>query len=133
MNQDSLRLEIVDKFARWTAFSSTRSGCPLKARKDIYPLLELIDYNEFIEEPTDFNQSHFEDFHEKRTHQINTESRNILGVGWSAKILNVYLKTFVYVGSCGDNRLKKMIHPPIDGGLWDGLKDRVSFSLLVSF
>nr|MBA3560844.1 hypothetical protein [Gemmatimonadaceae bacterium] len=45
-----------------------------------------------------------------------------LNVGWAAKILNVYLKTRCYVGAEGRHDLSKAIHPPIDGGLWLGLK-----------
>ena len=41
---------------------------------------------------------------------------------WAAKLINVYLKTVVYVGSIGRPGLSGLIHPPIDGGLWDGIK-----------
>jgi len=48
----------------------------------------------------------------------------LLRVGWAAKIVNVYLKTAVYVGSLGRPGLVTLIHPPIDSGLWTGLKKR---------
>lgn len=48
----------------------------------------------------------------------------LLGVGWAAKLVNVYLKTSVYVGGLGRPGLVTAIHPPIDGGLWAGLKKR---------
>jgi hypothetical protein len=44
-----------------------------------------------------------------------------LTVGWATKIINVYLKTRVYIGAQGRHHLKEMIHPPIDAGLWLGL------------
>jgi hypothetical protein len=47
-----------------------------------------------------------------------------LTVGWATKIINVYLKTRVYIGAQGRHHLKEMIHPPIDAGLWLGLKRR---------
>ena len=47
-----------------------------------------------------------------------------LTVGWATKIINVYLKTGVYIGAQGRHHLKEMIHPPIDAGLWLGLARR---------
>jgi len=47
-----------------------------------------------------------------------------LTVGWATKIINVYLKTRVYIGAQGRHHLKEMIHPPIDAGLWLGLARR---------
>jgi hypothetical protein len=47
-----------------------------------------------------------------------------LSVGWAAKILNVYLKTRCYVGREGRAQLDEAIHPPIDAGLWLGLRRR---------
>jgi hypothetical protein len=38
------------------------------------------------------------------------------------KILNVYLKTAAYVGDLGRPGLRELLHPPIDAGLWDGMK-----------
>ena len=43
-------------------------------------------------------------------------------VGWAAKLINVYLKTASYVGDLGRPGLREVLHPPIDRGLWDGLK-----------
>ena len=47
-----------------------------------------------------------------------------LTVGWAAKILNVYLKTRCYIGAEGRHHLSEAIHPPIDAGLWLGLRRR---------
>jgi hypothetical protein len=44
--------------------------------------------------------------------------------GWAAKILNIYLKTFAYVGDGGRPNLRPVLHPPIDGGLWRGVRQR---------
>lgn len=46
--------------------------------------------------------------------------------GWATKIINVYLKTAVYVGDLGSPNLRTLIHPPIDGGLWRGIERRFS-------
>jgi hypothetical protein len=47
-----------------------------------------------------------------------------LPVGWAAKLINVYLKTRVYLAGDGCPELVDRIHPPIDGFLWRGIKAR---------
>jgi len=47
-----------------------------------------------------------------------------LGVGWAAKIVNIYLKTAVYVGGLGRPGLVALIHPPLDGDLLAELRRR---------
>ena len=47
-----------------------------------------------------------------------------LCAGWAAKILNVYLKTAVYLAGLGRPGLVESIHPPLDSGLWAGLQTR---------
>ena len=44
--------------------------------------------------------------------------------GWVAKLINVYLKTYVYIGGGGRKNLVKLIHPAVDGGLWKGIKEK---------
>ncbi|MFQ5933919.1 MAG: hypothetical protein ACE5KI_04690 [Dehalococcoidia bacterium] len=43
-------------------------------------------------------------------------------MGWAAKLINVYLKTRVYIGGEGCSGLVECIHPPIDRGLWRGIE-----------
>jgi hypothetical protein len=109
---------IVNTYAEWTAFSATRSGSPIKARKDVYPLIRKPDYNKLFEGST-ISEEEFSNWH-----QINTEkiaNNSVLPIGWAAKIINVYLKTRVYIGREGRDNLCAHIHPPIDNGLWDGI------------
>ena len=61
-----------------------------------------------------------------RSHGFVTHSGPRLCVGWAAKLLNVYLKTAVYIGSLGPRELVAHLHPPIDGGLWSGLEVAVT-------
>jgi hypothetical protein len=44
-------------------------------------------------------------------------------VGWAAKLLNVYLKTLVYVGGYGRRDLVNWLHPPVDNILIKRLKE----------
>jgi hypothetical protein len=39
-------------------------------------------------------------------------------------MINIYLKTAVYVGGLGRSELPTVLHPPIDSGLWSGLHRR---------
>lgn len=43
-------------------------------------------------------------------------------VGWAAKLINIYLKTMVYLAGEGRADLVQCIHPPIDNGLWKGIR-----------
>jgi hypothetical protein len=101
--------------------SALRSGAPIKSRRDVYTALRGVDFAVlFADRLGPINRSTFDAWHSKAVHEmIKRQPR--LTVGWAAKIINVYLKTRVYIGSQGRHHLKEMIHPPIDAGLWLGL------------
>jgi len=116
------RNKIVHDFAKWTALSALRSGSPLKSATQVYDLIEkhgnltaLVDPTRAIDE-TEFDLWH------KNTVLAFCKAEPALPVGWAAKIVNVYLKTKVYLAGEGREGLVSVIHPPIDGGLQRGLK-----------
>jgi hypothetical protein len=120
------RRKIVHDFAKWTALSALRSGSPLKSRTQVYYLIEkhgnltaLFDTTRAIDE------TEFDRWHEK-TVLAFCKSEPALKrnsqVGWAAKIVNVYLKTRVYLAGEGRKGLVSVIHPPIDTDLQRGLK-----------
>ena len=117
-----VRKAIIATYAKWTAMSALRSGAPIKSRRDVYTALDGIDFEVlFSEDLGPINRATFDGWHADAVRaMIEREPR--LRVGWAAKIINVYLKTRVYIGAQGRHHLKEMIHPPIDGGLWVGLK-----------
>jgi len=55
-----------------------------------------------------------------------TESESRFPVGWATKIINIYLKTTVYLAGMGRHNLVKWIHPPIDNELWKGIYQEYS-------
>ena len=120
MNTGKQREKIINAFAEWTAFSATRSGCPIKSREKIYPLIRIPDYN-FIIKKDNISQEEFDKWHEDNTLKIK-KANNILPIGWATKLINIYLKTRVYVAKEGSLDLIKCIHPPIDNELWKGIK-----------
>lgn len=116
------RTLIVTTYAGWTALSALRSGAPVKSRAAIYPLLSRVDFDAILSPGgSAVTPAEFTDWHRRETLAI-CEREPAFCVGWAAKILNVYLKTAAYVGGLGRPRLVEVLHPPIDKGLWDGLK-----------
>src|SRR5688572_13799176 len=104
--------------------SALRSGAPIKSRCDVYTALRVVDFAVlFADALGPINRATFDAWHADAVRaMIEREPR--LTVGWAAKIVNVYLKTRVYIGAQGRHHLKEMIHPPIDAGLWLGLTRR---------
>lgn len=116
------RETIIKVFAEWTAFSATRSGCPVKSRKDVYHLIELANYN-YLFCGGNITQTEFNKWHEINTTRIHNANRK-LPIGWAAKLINVYLKTRVYLAKEGRSGLIQCLHPPIDNGLWKGIRQK---------
>jgi hypothetical protein len=65
----------------------------------------------------------FDEWHEAATANL-CKRQPTLCTGWAAKMLNIYLKTAVYTGGLGRAGLAAALHPPIDSGLWSGLRRR---------
>ena len=114
---------IVRAFSEWTAFSATRSGWPKSVKKNrqtLYPLIRIPNYNAILA-PRGVAQGKFDDWHKQATDAICCKAIG-LPTGWAVKLINVYLKTRVYLAGDGPPQLADYLHPPIDGGLWDGIK-----------
>lgn len=118
---DQRRQKIVHDFAKWTALSALRSGSPLKRAVRVYDLISKhADWPVLFDTARAIDESDFDRWHEK-TVQAFCEAEAALPVGWAAKIVNVYLKTRVYLAGEGREGLVSVIHPPIDNGLQRGL------------
>lgn len=115
------RDKIIHTFAEWTAFSATRSGCPIKSKDTVYPLIRIPTYEELLI-GDEIKQDEFNSWHRANTLAI-CRKENLLPVGWAAKLINVYLKTRIYIANQGRKGLINCIHPPIDNGLWDGIME----------
>jgi hypothetical protein len=116
------RQNIIEAYAQWTAMSALRSGAPIKSRRDVYTAIAGVNFPVLFDDALGpINRRNFDTWHELAVSEL-IERENRLTVGWASKIINVYLKTRVYIGSQGRHHLKEMIHPPIDAGLWLGLE-----------
>jgi hypothetical protein len=116
------RKKIVHDFAKWTALSALRSGSPLKRAERVYDLIEhRADLPLLFETARAIDEADFDGWHQKTVRAFCKAEPN-LPVGWAAKIINVYLKTRVYLAGEGRKGLASVIHLPIDYGLQQGLK-----------
>ncbi len=116
------RAQIVTTYAGWTVLSALRSGAPVKSSSRVYPLLRSVDFHRLLAPSrARIMLGEFAEWHRDATRRLCARER-ALCVGWAAKMVNVYLKTAGYVGGLGRPGLAQLLHPPIDAGLWSGLK-----------
>ena len=114
------RRKIILDYARWTALSALRMA-PVRGRIGVYSLIDTVAFDEILDPVHHRHEVDFDVWHEKEAQNLCGQSPN-LPIGWAVKLLNVYLKTAAYVGELGRTGLREALHPPIDGGLWSGLK-----------
>jgi hypothetical protein len=136
MNLPDHKRKIILDAAAWCAFSSTRSGCPIKSREHIYPILDQICFEDVLdEEKGAISKDQFNTWHKaeclkvssalERTKKLEKDSM----IGWAAKIINAYLKIACYLGGLGREGLVRSIHPPLDGGLARGIKGHLELKI----
>jgi hypothetical protein len=120
------RATIRERYAEWTALSALRSGAPIKSGKDIYPLLRGVNFDQVLETSRGpVVSAEFDRWHRAAVRGLmRRDIRLAHQAGWAAKLVNVYLKTISYVGDAGRQGIRDQLHPPVDGGLWKGVKRR---------
>ena len=126
----AVRRQIILEYAKWTAMSAARIGSPIRSRKVLYPLLDGVLFDEVLSRNRGaIRGEEFDRWHERETCGLCGRANDLapeaapLPVGWSAKLINVFLKTAVYVGDLGRDGLRAALHPPIDAGLRRGLEE----------
>lgn len=114
---NNVHWQMARSFAEWTA----RSGSPVKSRSEIYPALRKVPF-ERLSDPNrgPILVGDFDEWHHTAVDQL-CESLPLLCAGWAAKLVNVYLKTRAYLPADGRPGLLDPLHPPIDGGSWQGI------------
>jgi len=117
------RQAILKSYSEWTALSALRSGAPIKSRNDVYPLIARVDFNEVLDPSKgSITEDAFEKWHyQTLDFLVNATPKLRDQYGWAAKIINVYLKTYCYVGEGGREGIRSVLHPPVDSGLWSGV------------
>lgn len=102
----------------------------MRSRKALYPLLDGVAFDEVLNRNRGaIRIDEFDKWHERETLGLHDRANHLkpgtpFSVGWSAKLINVFLKTAAYVGDLGRDGLREVLHPPIDAGLRRGLRQR---------
>ena len=125
---------IVHEFARWTAMSALRSGCPIKSREDVDDALDVVDFNRLFDkgygpiDKDDFTEWHRDTIDKLMKLEFDpskgSDKPRKLSFGWAAKLVAIYLKTSCYLAGLGRDGLSTVIHPPLDNRLIENLKEQ---------
>jgi hypothetical protein len=118
------REKILATYAAWTALSALRSGSPIKSRASLYPLIDTINFRLVLDRSVGpLTIVEFDRWHEATVANLMLrDTRLHANAGWASKIINVYLKTIAYVGDAGRDGIRECLHPPVDSGLWKGIR-----------
>jgi len=104
------------RFAIWTAARAVqRSWTTTSNISKVINSVNLLDFAKFIENKND--ESSYDDLHIEVCEQMIKEFGKInikASYGRVAKIVAIYLKAFIVIGSTFDNNIIEQIHPPID-------------------
>jgi len=122
----SVRELVTRTYAEWTVLSALRVGSPIRSKKQVYRSIRRIDFTPVVDASRGpIRRDEFEEWHADTLKKLLECEPKLFGqVGWAAKMVNVYLKTYAYVGDQGRPNLREYLHPPIDSGLWKGIKRR---------
>lgn len=120
-----VREHVIRRYAEWTVLSALRRG-PIRSRATVYPAIQSVDFQQVTTAALgDIPELEFDEWHARATLRLGEIQPLLNGqVGWAAKAINVYLKTYAYVGDQGRPNLRMCLHPPIDQGLWTGIARR---------
>ena len=127
---DAPRCQVLVEYAKWTARAAVNSGGPIKDTNTIYRLLDGVAFADVLSGETEISADEFNRWHRRETKGLCCRANDLrpqvapFPVGWSAKLINVFLKTTVYVGNLGRAGLRNVLHPPLDNGLQAGLLER---------
>jgi hypothetical protein len=118
-----IRRQIILEYSKWCVLSALRSGAPVKSRKALFPIIEAISFDSVLNGERIISESDFNKWHKYECIGAAKKLGSEQLIGWSAKIINIYLKTACYIGRLGRKGLIELIHPPLDGYLSDALKE----------
>lgn len=127
------REKVIRNYAAWTATAALRSGKHIKDGFSLQNALEEV----VVLADIPSTQTEFDLWHERVVPMLqkkvlelrSTNDEKEFSVGWSAKLLNVYLKTLYYVGDLEPSDIRKVIHPPIDNILVDSIIEEYGVSI----
>jgi hypothetical protein len=118
-----IRKKIILEYSKWCVLSALRSGAPVKSRKALFPIIEAIPFDTVLNGECIISENDFDNWHREECIRVSKKLGSTQLIGWSAKIINIYLKTACYIGGLGRKGLVELIHPPLDGYLSGALKE----------
>jgi hypothetical protein len=121
-----IRKKIILEYSKWCAFSSLRSGAPVKKRDVIYPKIDAVSFGLVLDGRFPIAEKNFNNWHQNECIKLAKNLGDKHWIGWASKIINIYLKTACYIGGLGRKGLVEVIHPPLDGILAKALENKVS-------
>ena len=111
--------------AATTGFQLAGGGAPVGLLLDEVAWSEVLDESKGPISCEDFNA-----WHKCQTEALCDREKPHLKegwsefpVGWSVKLINIYLKTVAYVGNLGRPGLRCALHPPLDSSVKKGLME----------
>jgi hypothetical protein len=111
---------IVKQFAEWTAVAALKSGKGhVKDGELLRELLRKANVDRMLK-GRPITGTEFERWHKGKSRWLYAQG--VGSIGWAAKLLNVYLKTSVYIGGLRRKGLVECLHPPLDNGLVRGVR-----------
>ena len=121
-----IRKDILSEYSKWTVLSALRRGAPISSKENIHPVVDKIDFSFVLDvSKGKIDRAEFDVWHKSTLEDIVSSSLAMAShYGWAAKIVNVYLKTYCYVGDGGRLGIRDCLHPPIDSNLWKGVKKK---------
>ena len=129
----SPRLKILYEYAKWTAFSAVKfPAFPLAGGgAKVFPLLAEVAWSDVLDASKGpISCKDFNAWHKRQTEALCDQAKPHLKdgwsefpVGWSVKLINIFLKTAAYVGDLGRPGLRDVIHPPLDSSVKKGLME----------
>jgi len=129
------RKAIIKNYSIWTAYSAARVGCPFRGKalgEEVKRIIIDSGQLEIISGKEPISSEEFSNWHEKMVlvlSAIKKAKGKKIGVGWAAKILNIFLKTYAYVGDQGRPNIRSLLHPPLDSILVKKIMDHESLKL----
>lgn len=121
------RQKILEDYSKWTVLSALRQGpIGFRSKPVIFEMLEDIQFQAILDPKKGaIKADEFDKWHKTSIDRVRRKFPGLKDeYGWVAKLINVYLKTYVYIGGGGRENLVELIHPAVDGGLWKGIKEK---------
>jgi hypothetical protein len=127
LSNGDIKFKIILEYAQWTVLSALRRGSPIRSNEKITAALGIVDFSPLFDMSLgSISPVQFEKWHQGALEVLVTTPEMAQHYGWAAKMINVYLKTAAYVSGMGRHGLAECLHPPIDSGLWNGLRQQFS-------